>query len=65
MTRTIVLLSNWDREELKCACLFGNPCCGKKDCEELEVKFNPYDDLETVMKEQRRYKRIRGKVQQR
>lgn len=63
--RRIVLLSNWNKHDLICACLFCNPCCDRKDCEEIEVTLNPYDDLETVMKDQRKYKRVRGKLQQR
>lgn len=66
MKRKIALLSNWNKNDLICACLFTSPCCDKyKACEEIEVTLNPYDDLETVMCEQRKYKRIRGKMQQR
>ena len=60
MKRRIVLLSNWNKDELICACLFCNPCCDRKGCEELEVTLNPYDDIESVMKEARRYSRGKG-----
>lgn len=62
--RKIVLLTNWDNQELLCACLFHSPCCDKKGCEEIEVEFNPYDDIEECIKS-RKYKRVRGKLQQR
>lgn len=66
MKRRIVLLSNWNKNDLICACLFCNPCCNRyKNCEEIEVTLNPYDDIEECLRNQRKYKRIRGKLQQR
>lgn len=64
--RKYVFLSNWDRHNLKCACLFHNPCCKKvpTECEEIELTLNPYDDIETCMRA-RRYKRnSRGALEQ-
>lgn len=64
--RKYVFLSNWDRHKLKCACLFHNPCCSDvpKECEEIELTLNPYDDVEEVMRS-RRYKRnSRGAMEQ-
>lgn len=55
--REYVFLSNWEGQELKCACLFHNPCCkDNKNCEEIELSLLPYQDLEECMKA-RRYKR--------
>lgn len=57
--RQYVFLSNWEGQELKCACLFHNPLCHKhKKCEEVELTLSPYEDLESCMRE-RRY--VRGK----
>lgn len=57
--RQYVFLSNWEGQDLKCACLFYNPLCeNHKKCEEIELTLSPYEDLESCMKE-RRY--VRGK----
>lgn len=64
--RKYVFLSNWDRHKLKYACLFHNPYCKKvpTECEEIELTFNPYEDIETCMGA-RRYKRnSRGAMEQ-
>lgn len=66
MKRRIALYSNWNKNDLICACLFNNPGCDKyKNCEEIEVTLNPYDDIEECLKNERKYKRVRGKMQQR
>lgn len=58
--RKYVFLSRWDKYNLKCACLFHNPCCDRyTTCEEIELELNPWDDIETVMHE-RRYTRGKG-----
>lgn len=50
--RKCVFLSNWEGQELKCACLFNNPLCvNHKKCEEIEQ----------CMRE-RRYTRAKGGV---
>lgn len=57
--RQYVFLSNWEGQDLKCACLFHNPLCHNyKKCEEIELTLSPYEDLESCMRE-RRY--VRGK----
>lgn len=63
--RKYVFYSNWDRQNLICACLFHNPCCDKyKKCEEIELELRPYDDVESCMRS-RRYKRnSRGCIEQ-
>ena len=58
--RKCVFLSNWEGQELKCACLFNNPLCvNHKKCEEIELTLSPYEDLEQYMRE-RRYTRAKG-----
>ena len=58
--RKYVFLSNWEGQELKCACLFNNPLCvNHKKCEEIELTLSPYEDLEQCMRE-RRYTRAKG-----
>ena len=65
MKRKIVLYTNWENGELKCACSFFNPMCEKfKTCEELEVKYNPYEDIEECMGH-RSYKKVNGVIKQR
>lgn len=65
LKRKIYLYTNWDKQDLKCACLFFNPMCKRyKECEELEVVLDPYADLENTMKEQRKYKRVNGAIVQ-
>lgn len=55
--RQFVFLSNWEGQELKCACLFHSPLCkNNKKCEEIELSLSPYEDIEECMKA-RRYKR--------
>ena len=57
MKKKIVLYTRWSKHNLECACSFFNPLCEKwKECEEMEVTLNPYQDLEECMS-QRRYKR--------
>ncbi len=51
--RQYVFLSNWIGQELKCACLFHNPLCDNKECEEIELKLAPYEDLESCMRNKR------------
>ena len=58
--RDYVFLTKWEGQELKCACLFHNPMCSSKVCEEIELSLLPYQDLEECMKEQRMYKRGKG-----
>lgn len=59
--RQYVFLSNWIGQYLKCACLFHNPLCeNNKKCEEIELEYSPYQDIEQCMKEQRIYKRGKG-----
>lgn len=49
-----VFLSKWQGQDLKCACLFHNPCCeDNKECEEIELSLLPYQDLEECMKNKR------------
>ena len=58
--RKCVFLSNWEGQELKCACLFNNPLCvNHKKCEEIELTLSTYEDLEQYMRE-RRYTRAKG-----
>ena len=62
--RRYVFLSNWEGQELKCACLFNNPLCKKyKKCEEIELTLSPYEDLESCMRE-RKYQRVNGYLRQ-
>lgn len=62
--RRYVFLSNWEEQDLKCACLFHNPLCQKyKKCEEIELTLSPYEDLESCMKE-RKYQRVNGALRQ-
>ena len=64
-SRQYVFLSNWDRHDLKCACLFHNPCCNEvpKNCEEIELTLKPYEDIEECMRANR-YKRVDGALRQ-
>lgn len=63
--KKIVLYTRWNKHNLECACSFFNPLCSKrKECEEVEVTLDPYDDIESCMK-QRRYKRVNGAIRQR
>ena len=56
--------TRWDKDTLKCACLFGNACCDRfKKCEVLELTLNPYDNLKECM-EERSYKRVKGVLRQ-
>ncbi|TCO69515.1 hypothetical protein EV214_13139 [Marinisporobacter balticus] len=56
--------TRWNEDELKCACLFGNPGCDRfKTCETLELTLNPYGDIEECMKA-RKYKRKKGALRQ-
>lgn len=57
LKRNICLYTNWDKQDLKCACLFGSPMCPRyKECEELEVVLDTYADIEETMRNERRYK---------
>jgi hypothetical protein len=59
--RDYVFLSKWEGQDLKCACLFHNPLCENyKKCEEIELEYSPYQDIEQCMKEQRQYRRGKG-----
>lgn len=63
--RQYVFYSRWDKHELKCACLFGNPCCDRyRQCEEIELKLKPYEDVESCMNKARKYKRHKGAIRQ-
>lgn len=54
LKRKICLYTNWDKQDLKCACLFFNPMCPRyKTCEELEVTLDPYQNLEETMRDER------------
>ncbi|MCM8710528.1 hypothetical protein M2651_05745 [Clostridium sp. SYSU_GA19001] len=65
MKRKYIFLSKWNKHDMLCACLQLNPCCkDTKQCEEIELTLNPYDDIEEVMRE-RKYKRHRGALRQR
>ena len=56
--------TRWNKEVLRCACQFGNPCCDRfKAFEVLELTHNPYEDIERCMKE-RSYRKEKGKVRQ-
>lgn len=57
--------SNWQGNELTCACLFHNPCCDRfEKCEEIELELKPYDDIEECLRNQRRYVRHKGALKQ-
>lgn len=63
--RKFVFYTKWDKHNMLCACMFHNPLCDKfKDCEEIELTLNPYDDVESVMRDQRTYKREKGVIKQ-
>ncbi len=51
-----VFYTNWNKHELKCACLFHNPCCYQvpKECEEIELEYSPYEDLEEYEEQKRK-----------
>jgi hypothetical protein len=52
--------TRWNGKVLRCACLYGNPCCDRfRTCEVLEVKISPFADIEECMKA-RSYKRTKG-----
>ena len=60
-----VFYSKWDKLNLKCACLFHDPLCDKyKTCEEVELLYSPYEDIEEAMTKQRVYKRVKGSMRQ-
>lgn len=56
-SRRIAILSKWDKENnIVCGCLLSNPLCNKcRECEELEVAFNIYDDIKECFKNQIKY----------
>ena len=58
-----VFLTKWNKHCLECACLFHNPMCDSKVCEEIELEYSPYQDLEECMKA-RRYQRKNGALRQ-
>ncbi|WP_234885112.1 hypothetical protein [Clostridium tarantellae] len=64
--RKLVMLTKWnEKNDMVCGCLLSNPLCSRcKDCEELEVTINPYEDIEECLKNQRAYKRIQGSLRQ-
>lgn len=52
--------TRWNGKVLRCACLFGNPCCDRyKTCEVLDLTLSQFDGIEEVMKA-RSYKRTKG-----
>lgn len=64
MKKKIVLYTRWNKHNLECACSFFNPLCEKwRECEELEVALDPYQDIEECMR-QRKYKRDNGRLKQ-
>lgn len=59
----ITIYTSW-KDELECCCYVKNPLCNKyKECEEIDVKFNTYDDLNECTK-QRKYKKVGGVIKQ-
>ena len=58
-----VFLSKWEGQDLVCACMFFNPKCNSKECEEIELSLLPYENLEQCMKE-RKYQRVNGALRQ-
>lgn len=64
MSKKYLFNTRWNKKELKCACLAGNPCCDRyKTCEQLWLTHNPYDDIEECMN-QRSYVRRNGAMRQ-
>lgn len=63
--RQYVFLSSWTEQDLKCVCLFNNPCCANvpKSCEKIEFTLSPYDDIGECMRT-RRYERTKGALRQ-
>lgn len=56
--------TRWNGKELKCACLYGNPCCDRyRNCEKLELTLDPFDGIKDCMKE-RSYKKVHGAYKQ-
>lgn len=57
--------TKWDKQELKCACLFGNSACDRfRSCEVLELTLKQYDDSKEYMNHSS-YKRTHGAIAQR
>lgn len=64
MSKKYKFNTRWNKDILKCACLFGNACCDRfKTCEVLELTHDPYENLEECMKE-RTYRREKGALRQ-
>ena len=58
------LNTRWNKEGLRCVCLFGNPCCDRfKTCDVLEFTHNPFSDIKECMKGNS-YKRCNGAIRQ-
>lgn len=65
MKKKVVILTTKDDMGRDCMCNFFNPGCLKyKECEELELEYNPYEGIEECM-QQRSYKKVNGKIKQR
>jgi hypothetical protein len=59
--RKFIFLTKWDKHDMKCACLQMNPCCDKyRECEEIELTLNPFDDIEECIRNQKAYIRTKG-----
>lgn len=64
MSKKYKFNTRWNGNDLRCACLYGNPCCDRfKNCEVLELTLKPYADIEECMKA-RKYKREKGAIKQ-
>lgn len=63
--RRYCFYTKWnEHDEMVCGCLVDNKLCSCKECEELELTLKPYDDIETVAREARRYKRVNGRMRE-
>lgn len=65
-TREVWLNTRWnDKDELVCGCLFNAPLCNRhRECEFIRAKYNPFDDIEQVMKGARTYKKVKGRIRE-
>lgn len=64
--REIWMYTKWnEKEQLTCGCLYKNPLCPNyPNCEFLKAIYSPFQDVETVMKAARQYKRINGRMRE-
>lgn len=59
----ITLYMKWS-DELECCCYVKNPLCNEyRNCEEIDVKFDKYDDINECMRH-RKYKKERRVIKQ-